>query len=88
VFSAALIKKRRYWPKYIDGDRIKQHFQSKAIGAIDALRGELDEVPFHVFGMKEENYVMMLMSTYGTLSKHEMEPHPVLRVVHRLLQWP
>jgi hypothetical protein len=69
VFSAALIKKRRYWPKYIDGDRIKQHFESKDIGAIDALRGELDEVPFHVFGMKEENYVMMLMSTYGTLSR-------------------
>jgi hypothetical protein len=69
VFSAALIKKRRYWPKYVEGDKIKEHFQDKEIGAVDALRGELDEVPFHIFGMKEEDYVMMLMSTYGTLSR-------------------
>jgi hypothetical protein len=66
VFSAALIKKRRYWPKYIEGERIKAHFDDKAIGTVDAIRGELDEVPFHVFCMKEEDYVMMLMSTYGT----------------------
>ena len=32
---------------------------------MDALRGELENVPIHVFALKEEDYVMMLMSTYG-----------------------
>jgi Transposase IS4 len=66
VFSAALIKKRRYWPKYIEGEQIKAHFDDKEIGTVDAIRGELDEVPLHVFCMKEEDYVMMLMSIFGT----------------------
>ena len=66
VFGAALIKKRRYWPKHIEGDRIKAHFEDKAVGDVDALAGVLDEVPFHVFAMKEEDYVMMLMSKYRT----------------------
>ena len=28
--------------------------------------GYLENVPLHVFAMKEEDYEMMLMSTYGT----------------------
>ena len=26
----------------------------------------MDDVPFHVFSMKESDYIMSLMSTYGT----------------------
>jgi Transposase IS4 len=29
VFAAAVIKKRRYWPKYVDGDTIKKYFDDK-----------------------------------------------------------
>jgi Transposase IS4 len=67
TLAAALIKKRRYWPKYIPaGDKIIKHFKNKEVGYVDALPGMLDNVPFHVFGMKEPDYVMQLMSTYGT----------------------
>jgi len=66
VFASALIKKRRYWPKYIDGDAIKTHFEEAEVGSADALRGSLDNIDFHVFAMKEPDYTMMLMSTYGT----------------------
>jgi hypothetical protein len=45
---------------------VKAHFEDKAVGIVDAIHGMLDEVPFHVFAMKEENYVMMLISTHGT----------------------
>ena len=69
VFAAALIKKRRYWPKYIPGDAIITHFGDKEIGASDALQGELDNVRFHIVGMKEPDYVMMIMTTYGTLEE-------------------
>ena len=68
VFAASLIKKQRYWPKYINGDAIIQHFQDKEVGTTDALPGVLDNVPVHVHCMKEPDYVMMLMSSYGTLS--------------------
>ena len=32
VFASALIKKRRYWPKYIHGEEIKDHFKDKKVG--------------------------------------------------------
>jgi Transposase IS4 len=31
VYSSALIKKRRYWPKYIDSEGIDQHFQTRRL---------------------------------------------------------
>ena len=69
VFAAALIKKRKYWPKYIDGDRIKAHFKDKEVGTVDAMKGSLDGVNVQVHCFKEPEYVMMLMSSYGTLER-------------------
>jgi hypothetical protein len=69
VFGSALIKKRRYWPKYIDGDGIQRHFVDKEVGDADALPGTLDGQKFHIFAMKEPDYTMMLMSTYGSLNE-------------------
>ena len=69
VFAASLIKNRWYWLKYIDGEAIIQHFQDKEVGATDTLPGVLDDIPIHVHYMKEPDYVMMLMSSYETLSE-------------------
>ena len=38
------------------------------MGNADSRAGQLDDVSFHVFAMKEPDYVMSLMSTYGTSS--------------------
>ena len=35
---------------------------------MDALPGTLNGVPFYVFAMKEPDYLMNVMSTYGTLN--------------------
>jgi hypothetical protein len=67
VYSSAVIKKRRYWPKYIDGGEIDSHFDFKEVGKTDSLPGTLDGTNFKVFFMKEEDYVMKLMATYGAL---------------------
>ena len=64
----ALIKKHHYWPKYIPGDNIVSHLAEKGIGELDALQGMLDDVKFHVVAMKQPDYVMMFMTTYGTLA--------------------
>jgi len=69
VFSAALIKKRRYWPKFIEGDAVKERMEEKSVGDCDAWRGELDGWPFYIHCMKEPDYVMMLMSTYGLMER-------------------
>ena len=61
VFAAAQNKKWYYWPKHIPGEAIVLHFATTDDGHIDALPGQLDGVPFHVFYMKEEDYVSMLM---------------------------
>jgi hypothetical protein len=44
VLAGALVKKRRYWPKYIRGDDIIAHFESKEVGDVDAWHG----IPFHL----------------------------------------
>ena len=31
------------------------------------MRGKIDNVPYNIFAMKEPNYTMKLMSTYGSL---------------------
>ncbi len=71
VFAAALIKKKRYWPKYIPGDEIIKHFDDKEVGATDAWFGMLNGVNFHVFAMKEPDYVMQIMSTWQTVREME-----------------
>ena len=67
VFASAVIKKRRYWPKHVKGDKIDSHMKTKAVGECDALHGTLDGVKYNIFSLKEPNYVMKLMSTYGGL---------------------
>ena len=49
VFAQALIKKRRYWPKYVDGEAIKNHFEGRKVGDADAWGGTLEEQKFYIF---------------------------------------
>ena len=44
------------------------HFTEKGIDESDALQEMLDNVKFHVVAIKEPDYVMMFMTTYGTLA--------------------
>ena len=67
LFAAALIKKCRYWPKHVPGDEIIAHFNDKEVGAVDTIKGTMDSISFHIHGMKEPVYIMMLMTMYGTI---------------------
>jgi hypothetical protein len=67
VYASALIKKRRYWPRDVPGEDIRKHFDGKQVGHTDRLPGTSDGLPFDIFAMKEPDYVMMFMSTYGSL---------------------
>ena len=52
--------------KVHQGDDIKSHFDNKGVAVCDAWIGQMNEVDFHVYTMKEPDYVMSIMSTYGT----------------------
>ena len=69
VFASALIKKRQYWPKHVRGTEINDCFQNKEVGDVDSWPGILDGIKFHIYCLKEPDYVMSLMSTYGTLER-------------------
>ena len=46
---------------------IKNHFLNKEVGAVDAIKGRLDDMTIKLHCLKEPSYTMMLMSSYGTL---------------------
>jgi hypothetical protein len=45
VFASALVKKRRFWPKYIRGNDIKRHFKEKKWGQQKHGVGRLKAFP-------------------------------------------
>ena len=69
--AGALNKKRCYRPKHIKGDTIDTHFQDKEVGEIDSWNGTLNDTPYNVFCLKEPDYVIKIMSTYGELTSPE-----------------
>ena len=66
-------QKRRYWLKHVPGDDIIAHFTEKKVGETDAIHGELDGIPFYLYGMKEPDYVMQIMAIYRTLEEKGQE---------------
>ena len=68
VFASALVKQRRYWTTHIKGDEIKTKLENIEVGTTKRLPGELAGVKFDLFFLKEPDYIMILMSTYGSLS--------------------
>ena len=42
--------------------------KDKAVGEVDCLKGVLNGEPHNIFAMKDVDYSMKLMSTYGNLS--------------------
>ena len=73
-YAAALIKKRRYWPKGVPGDLLDTHFEDKEFGDVGIIeaRNE-DNKLFKVFFMKDPDYVMKIMVSWRTLDELEGE---------------
>ena len=66
VFDSAIIKKRRYWPKFIKVNDVEAHFADCEVGAVNEWPGQMDGAKFHVSCTKEPEYAMILMTTYRT----------------------
>jgi hypothetical protein len=59
------MKKRRFWPKHVDGNGIDKRIEGHAFGIAKSLPGHLDGVAFKIFALIEEDYTMKLMSAFG-----------------------
>ena len=70
VFSAALIKKRRYWPRYVKGKEIKAHFEDAPVGDSQIFPVKINGLKFDLFCLKYPDCVITLMSPYGSLHTH------------------
>jgi hypothetical protein len=73
VFASAVIKKRRYWPKYVPGNAMDEHMKTKQLGDTSSVKGQLDGTPYNLFMMRDKDWVMKMMSTYGGLVPHDDE---------------
>ena len=73
VYAAALIKKRKYWPKGVPGDDIDQYFDDKDFTHVDMLDAITEEGPegkaFKIFCFKKQEYVMKVVATWMTLEE-------------------
>ena len=67
VFGAARIKKHIYWPVNSKVYAIDAQFSSKKVSNVDALNQVEDGVAYHISCIKEPDYVMKLITKYGTL---------------------
>jgi len=80
VYGQALIKKRKYWPKYVPGDMIDEYMSTKAVGEACTFKQVLDGRDFFVHCMKNRDYVTKIMSCHGTLAT--VQSHKTMRRIN------
>ena len=71
VFGSALIKKRRCQPKGVPEEDIIWHMKNKKVGDLDAVPGSIRGKSYRIMDIKDTNYVMLTMKTYGKLENLE-----------------
>jgi len=52
VYAGALIKKRRYWPKFIKGDAMDSRMKDDAVGTTRVVKGLMDNIEYYVFNLR------------------------------------
>ena len=71
VLWSASIKKQYYWHKGVPAEEILRHMQNKEVGDLDAVQGPIRGKSYHIMAIKEPDYVMLMMTTYGKLEHLE-----------------
>jgi hypothetical protein len=66
------------------GSRNYRPVEDKELGSCEARHGVLVDTPFTVFALKEQKYVLMMMSTYGTMERKGKETRRAIMVDGKL----
>jgi hypothetical protein len=73
VYAASLIKTQHFWPKHVKGQEIFDQMNDKELGQCEAQHGVVIINPFTIFALQEQKYVLMKMSSYGTMERQGKE---------------
>ena len=66
--------------KYVRGVEIDEKMEANEVGTVETIQGTLVGIPYRIFCMKDPEYIMKMMSTYG--GDHPLDGQPeVIRVV-------
>ena len=74
-----LVKKRKYWPKWVPGDYIDEYMRNKPLGHSETFVQLIDGIVFYIHCTRDADYVTKIMSTHGILD--EIQDHPTWRLV-------
>ena len=71
IFACAVIKKIRYWSYIVPGNEMGDHFGEVEVGETDAILVTVHGAIYNLWGMKEPNCVMRMISTVGSLLAYD-----------------
>ena len=64
-------KKQRYWTKGVPAEEIIWQMQNKEVGDVVAVQDSIRGKSYHIMVIKDPDYVMLMITTYGTLDHLE-----------------
>lgn len=79
VHGQFLVKKQRYWLKFVPGDEINAYMMAKPLGHTKLFVQTLEDMRFYVHCTCISEYVTKIMSTHSVLE--EIQDHPMWRFV-------
>jgi len=74
VYAAAVVKKRKYWPRHVPGDAIIAYMKDKPVGELHVAQGTVGGVQINFNCVRHNRYTFILASTYGS---HVVQDPPV-----------
>ncbi len=80
VHGQFLIKKQKYWPKYVPSNHIDEYMSSKPLGYTKTFVQVIDGMHFFIHCTQENDYVTKIMSMHGILDK--IQDHPTWQLVN------
>ncbi len=79
VWGQFLIKKRKYWPRFVPGDYIDEYMRGKPLGFSETFVQVIEGTRFLIHCTKDRDYVTKIMLTHGLLD--EIQDHSTWRLV-------
>jgi hypothetical protein len=69
IYATSVIKKRKYWPKHIDGAQMDTQVDQTPVGTSRCLRGKMDGQPFALVTLKDTKHNLKLATTCGSMER-------------------
>ena len=65
IYAAAVVKKRRHWPKLVSGTQCEDYMKDKPVGEHHCRRGVIRGIAVDLFAVNNRRYINKMIATYG-----------------------